>query len=99
MHDAPDVRDTPTSPTLPPILNLVHHLPQSEQRRGQFVPIELVPEALLQIADDELYVERQSPIAVVARVTKTIEAQLPRNDCGPEQICIEDRAALEAVSE
>src|SRR5262245_19786734 len=99
MYDAPDVREARPSTALPPILDIVHHVPQSEESRGQFIPVELVPEVLLQIADDELNVERQPPIAVVAGVPKAIEAQLPRYDCRPGQIRIEDRAALESMSE
>jgi hypothetical protein len=70
-------RDRGASPPLPVIFDIVHELARPEQRERALPEARLVAQSLLQAADQELQVERQSSITEVVGIPKMpLPAQL-----------------------
>src|SRR5215207_276996 len=87
-----------TSPPLPIVLHLVHELARPEQRERGLPPARCVAQLLLELADQELQVERQTPVAVIVGIPEELlPAHLAGDDRWPREVGVVDGPALEAV--
>src|SRR5207249_4119655 len=87
-------------PRSPPALGFGEMLPDPVERARELPPRDLVAEAVLELVDQHLEVERDAAVSRVLGMHElVVPAELARDQGGVGEVGVEDGAALEAVRE